>query len=334
MLRVAGESPRSFAVEIHHDYLEACGDASQLIAKAQIVLDEVKPDAVFVALSTLGVGIDEALLAACQVPSFAIQDFWGDVNLGIGTPADVYFVLDEFAAQVSRERWSVNAIPVGSPKHTRYQFLDVDLLRQETRYKLGVGSDRPIIGFFGQSSGIPGHEAAFSDLVGAVSDLESWPLFLLRDHLKFPDDRHAHMKLLIETGLTAVDVTNESSAEDWLAACDVVVTCFSTCALDHAYLSAYARHPIGTVMYALCNPEIQAFVRELCGFLVFPTVRQGLGKVAKNTASIKPLLELSLANREVAAYHAASKQLSTTASLQRIVDTVMEAIDASIRAPD
>jgi len=334
MLRDCGESPRLFPLEIQLDYLEPAGDFTELITEARTLLEEVKPDAVFVSVSSLGVGVDEALLAACQVPSFAIQDFWGDINLGIGTPADVYFVLDEFAAQVSHSRWGVKTIPVGSPKHTRYQSLDVDLLRQETRSNLGVLAGRPVIGFFGQSSRIPGHEKAFSDLATAVSNMENRPLFLLRDHGKFPDDRHAHMKLLNGIGVAAVDVTNESTAETWLAACDVVVTCFSTCALDHAYLSAYAREPVGTVIYALCNPEILAFVSEMFGFPIFPTVEQGLGKVANDPASIAPLLEASLMQQERSAYHAASKRLSIRASLAYIMDIVMEAVGSKMQTLD
>jgi len=328
LLRQAGEFPRMFVFANCSDHIEVGEDPTRLLEAAGRLLAEVRPDAVFVSLSSFGVGIDEALLAATHVPRFAMQDFWGDVNLGLGVPADIYFVIDDFAACITRERWGVTALPVGSPKHDRYRSLDIDRLRNETRSSLGVGANRAVIGFFGQSSDIPGHEAAFEDLAQAASVMVDRPLFLLRDHAKFPADR---IDKLIQLGLAAVDVTSKSTVETWLAACDVAVTCFSSAALDHAFLSAYSRNPIGTALYLLSNPEIQAFVAEVCGFPAFPTVEQGLGKVAKDPGSVAPLLESALWETERRAYHAASKRLSKALSLNRILDEVAREVGASAK---
>lgn len=327
MLEQSGEHPRSFTMSSGLDYLESGQDTAPLIAAAKGLLDQMRANAVIASLSSFGVGIDEALVASCEAPSFVMQDFWGDVNMGLGVPADTYFVIDEYAAQLSRSRWGVKAISVGSPKHSRYQFIDVDLLRRESRRSLGVSDGQPVIGFFGQSSRIPGHEAAFKDLARAIAKMECQPLFLLREHGKFANDRHAHLDFANAIGLTTVDVTGKSTAETWLAACDVVVTCFSSCAYDHAYLSAYSSEPIGTTLYLLCNPDIQASAVELCGFLEPPNVTQGLGKVARDPASIGPLLEQGLTTLERDRYHTASKRLPKGNSpLRAITNTVAQTL--------
>ena len=127
-------------------------------------------------------------------------------------------------------------------------------------------------------------------------------------------------------GVKTIDVTSDASPESLLAACDVAATCFSSSALDHAYLSAYAQHPIGTVLYLLTNKEIQSFVTEVCGFPVFPTVEQGLGKVANDSRSVASLLASAMEKKEREDYHLASKRLSREFSMKDVIDTVASEI--------
>ena len=327
MFQKLGESPRAFAFQDGRDHLQVGEVPTPLMDAARRLLEEARPDAVFTCLSTLGVGIDEALVAACQVPSFVMQDFWGDVNLGLGVPAGLYFVLDDYAARLTRERWGVDTVAVGSSKHSSYTALDVMALRHRARRSIAVSDDEKVIGYFGQSPDLPGQEAAFQDLVKAMGELKPQPLCLLREHPKFLDSRKEHVSLAHDAGLMVADVTGEPDVEGWLAACDVVTTHFSACALDHAYLSAYATRPIGTVLYLLSNQEIQEFAAEACGFPVFPTVDQGLGTVVKDTESIVPLLTSALREPERAAYFGASKGLQQWSNpCQAIVDTVFKTL--------
>jgi len=326
LLRQKGESGHAFVFANGCDHLKIDDDPNPLLDAARRLLRKTCPDAVCVCLSSLGVGIDEALLATTPVPSFAMQDFWGDVNLGLGVPASTYFVIDEYAARITHERWDVRTLVVGSPKHVNYKSLNVDKLRKDTRTYLGVHSDQRVIGFFGQSSHIPGHEMAFEDLARAASAMADRCIFLLRDHSKFPADRHKHIARLKELGGRSIDVTFEGFAETWLAACDAAVTCFSSSALDHAYLSAYAKHPIGTVIYLFNNEEIQTFFSEVSGFPVFPTVEQGLGKLANDYVSLVSLLASAMEKKERKAYHLASKRLSKDFSMKGIINTVASEI--------
>jgi len=88
-----------------------------LPALAARLLEQHQPDAVLVGLSGPGRGIDEALLAAARgrVPSWALQDFWGDVNNGFGAYADTYLVRDDTAARITRTRAPVNTLVSGLP---------------------------------------------------------------------------------------------------------------------------------------------------------------------------------------------------------------------------
>ena len=82
--------------------------------------------------------------------TFALQDYPGDANAIGGAHAGTYFVRDEAAARLTRERWGVAAIAVGSLRHAPYARLDVPRLRAETRARIGAAAGQAVLGFFAQ----------------------------------------------------------------------------------------------------------------------------------------------------------------------------------------
>ena len=333
LLRTQGESPIAFTFDDGRDCVQIGEDPSHLLDEARGLIESTRPDAVLVSLSTFGVGLDEALLAVAQGPTFAMQDFWGDANLGLGVAAGLYFALDEYAAHLTKDRWDLEALPVGSPKHMSYADLDVVKTRDKARRTLGADLDERIVGYFGQSPAIPGVEAAFRDLVGAVEILEPQPTVLLREHPKSQDVREQHAALLQERGLTVADVTGISFAESWLVACDVVTTTLSLCGLDHAYLSPYSPQPIGSVLYLMTNEEIRAYAQQSCGLPHLPTVNQGLGRVATEPARLAEQLEQALGSVERKSYFEASKRLGKADPCGTIIATVTSALaDSRVRS--
>ena len=326
MLRAGGESPTAFAFGGGRDCVPHGADPGPLIAEATRLIGRVRPDAVLVSLSTFGAGLDEALLATAEVPTFAMQDFWGDANLSLGVGAGLYFALDEFAVGLTKKRWGLDALSVGSPKHVEYAQLDVLKLRQKARGDLGAGGDTAVVGYFGQSPDVPGVESAFRDLVEAAGSLDPAPLLLMREHPKFPDARERHAAFARDRGLAVADVTGEPSAEPWLAACDVVTTSLSLCGLDHAYLSAYGPRPIGVAVYLMTNAEIRDHAQRTCGIPRLPIADQGLGLVATGPEQLVAQLERGLSLDERRAYFAASKRLGKTDPCEAVVSAVMSAV--------
>jgi len=290
------------------------------LQEAKGLLDRLQPDAVLTSLSSLGVGIDEALLATAEVPTFALQDFWGDVNLGLGVPADLYLVMDDFAAELSRKRWGVKALAVGAPKYTLYEHLDIMALRRETRGMLGAKPDDRVIGWFGQSPDIPGHEEVWQDFLRALTRVPGKPKLVLMEHPKSRHMRHQHVEMAATMGLTVVEATESRTTEDWLAACDLVVTVFSLCGLDHAFLSAYSPRPLGCVLYLATNEPVRRFIVELAGISQFPIIGQGIGGLVENPAEIAAAIRHLLTQDAVNDYHAKSKGLSARDPLAAIAD--------------
>ena len=255
-LRAAGETPLAFALAGGATHVPADGDTAELLHAARGLLARVEPDAIVAGISSLGVGLDEALLAcAGGRPTFGLQDYPGDANAIDGAFAGLYFVRDPDAARLTRERHGVPAMPVGSLRHAGYAALDVRRLRRETRARLGVPDDGAVVGFFAQPAEMPGQERCFADLVGALAGLEPRPRVLLRAHPKSPSVDAPHLAAAAAEGLEVHDATGLGEVEPWLAGCDLVTTCFSHCSMDYAFLSGASPEPLGTTLFILTAPE-------------------------------------------------------------------------------
>lgn len=322
MLRDAGVAVRPFSMADGRDHLEPGIDAEPLLRAARELMAEVRPRLVVVATSSFGVGVDEALLAVSEVPTLALQDFWGDVNLGLGRAAGLYLVLDPFAEALTRRRFGVDALAVGSPKHEAYAALEIPAMRQRMRREIELEEGERLLGWFGQSAELPGHERTFERLLEALAERRERPVLVLREHPKFPRLADAHLARARALGLRAIPATGRYGCEPWLAACDLVVTPYSLCGMDHAYLSRFSPRPLGTVLYLMIDRRMRSMMAEEIALERLPLIEQGLGEWLEDEQGLADALERGLDVDTISAYFACSKRLEG-ASLQRVEDILM-----------
>jgi len=320
ILTAGGAAPLRFALADGTTRVPTGGQVEPLLGATRRLLARLEPDVIVVGISSLGVGLDEALLAcAGRVPTFALQDYPGDANAISGKFAGLYFVRDDAAARLTRARHGVAALPVGSLRHSPYAALDIGELRSQTRARLAAG-DRSVVGFFGQPAEIPGQEQGFRDLVGALARRSPPVLVILREHPKSPELRAA----LESAGLAAVDATGLDPIEPWLAACDLVTTCFSHCAMDYAFLDAASAEPLGATLFLLTTLEARTFLRDQSGETLPDGVAQGLGEVAETAADVSRLLDALLTPEARRRYHDASRRLPRHVDVSRIVEALLD----------
>jgi hypothetical protein len=328
----AGPAPIPFMLADGMSHVPVGADTAPLLDEARRLVVRIQPDVIVTGISSLGVGVDEALLAVANGrPTFAVQDYPGDANAIDGAYAREYLVRDDDAARLTHARFGVTATPVGSLRHAGYAALDVPALRRRTREELGAG-DRAVVGFFGQPPEIPGHEAIFGHLVEALAHRKPAPIVVIREHPKARGTREAHVTALLREGVAVVG-GDEGAVESWLVACDVVTTPFSHCAMDFAFLSAASPEPIGAVLFLLTMPETWAFMREHSGIEVPDGVDAGLGAIARSAAEIPGLLDTLLGAEARHAYHAAALRLPRGGGLPAVVARVLEAAAESGAAP-
>jgi hypothetical protein len=325
VLDAAGERPIRFALPDGSVHVPPGGDPAALLDAAGRLIASAAPDVLLVGISSLGVGLDEGLLAcAAGRPTFALQDYPGDANAIAGAYAGTYLVRDALAARITRERFGAATIMVGSLRHAAYARLDVERLRAGTRARIGATTDRLVVGFFGQPPEIPGHEAAVAHLTDALARSPARPLVLLREHPKFPALRERHALALRRAGVAIYEAAG-GDVEPWLAACDVVTTGFSHCSMDYAFLDARSARPLGSVLFLLTTPEIRTFLQTYTGLERPDGVEAGLGLVAERPDEVGGLLARASTHAERLRFHEASRHLPREARVDVIADTLVEA---------
>ena len=269
-------------------------DDAALREQATTLLADHGPDAVVVGGAGPGPGIDEALLAVAATPTYAFQDYWGDVNLTLGRPAGTYFVLDEYAAGLTRQRVDARIRVVGSPKHAAYAGLDPIALRAGGRAAAGVRPGWFLAGIFGQALWPrAGYRRTCAALARALATMGGRARVVYRPHPKeSPEDAVAALGVFRAAGLDLA-VPPWRSTEQGLCACDLVITSYSTCGYDQMHLNRLAPVPLGVVVYVPFDPEIRSLA-SAAGGAPTPPLGGGLGVLVEAEAALAPALQAAL----------------------------------------
>ena len=252
--------------------------AGAVIEAARAVLDCVAPDALLVGLSGQGCGVDEALLhVAGAIPTYAMQDYWGDINQGWGALPGTYFVIDEEAARLTRGRTRARIVVIGSPRHSGELREDPSQVRDDARAKMGFAPDVPLVIFFGQPlHGLQGYRETLGRLAVAAGSALPGLQILYRSHPKEIAEECAASLRALRAGGVRVDPDPWSGLEASLCAADIACTCYSSCGLDHVFLSQASSRPLGTVLHLLFRPDVAEYFRSVTHLDDVPLSAQGL----------------------------------------------------------
>ncbi|CAM3025382.1 hypothetical protein [Legionella worsleiensis] len=249
----------SFESVPHIIATEPESEAGQILLDyAQKILNQIKPDILLCGLSTPGdAGIDEALIAVAKnkVPSVVMQDFWGEVNDFFGVCADYYFCLDHEAKRLTEERNNCEGLVIGSPRHSWYKSLNLNMLRNELREEAGLLHNQLVIGLFGQSlHHISGYKDTLVELLNLIYQVQPEAQIVYRQHPR-ESEEHALMTIeLLERSSVSFKLVNHRKVEHSLIMCDAVCSILSNCLYDASYLNFFSATPFITPI-AFCYKE-------------------------------------------------------------------------------
>ena len=240
--------------------------ARRLHRKAKSILEKNTPDAILVGLSGPDAGIDEALLLQAldsRLPTYAIQDFWGDVNLTFGQPADTYFVIDNSAREMTRNRVNSEAIVVGSLKHSKYTALDLKNLRSEFVEKSSCQASRQIITFCGQPLWhIDSYQETFDTLADIASEIAGEATLIYSPHPK-ETRAEASSALNILKNRHGNSILNESFSNELLFAnSDLLCSCCSLACFDQVIMNRLSPYPLGIAAFIFLDQKILTWYKS------------------------------------------------------------------------
>ena len=325
-MRAAGLEVEAFAAPPLHRWDE--DGVSALRRSAEGCLERLRPDALLVGLSGPSFGVDEALLAAFEPSrSYAMQDFWGDMNLALGRSAGTYFVLDEVAARKTRERGARRAVAVGSPKHAAKLGLDIQGLRRERRASLGIEGSRAFVLFAGQPLWqLAGYGRTLAATGRALATQLPTAIIAYRPHPTETGEQSAEAaRLLAEAGLP-VKVDEAVELEASLAACDILLTSFSTVTYDHALLNRQSTLPLASALVLLFELEVDDCYRRQSSLDEVPLHDLGLTGLVRSADRLAPALReaQSMSERERAWHCAKTNIPDPRGASERIIETILD----------
>lgn len=334
ILTVAG-LPVNEVVSAPHQ-LPLSPHVASVLREARQIRDRERPDAVLVGLSHAAeVGIDEALLAQCSgCRTYAMQDFWGDVNQALSVTAQKYFVIDSEAEELTQRRHDVETSVVGSPKHANYPSLDVVALRNKLRESLGIGANHLIFGFFGQNLlEFDGYRKTIHAFARSMTQHFTNASTMYRPHPREDaTDALTTRQLFAEAGVDVLLAPPKYDVTTCLAACDVVLSVFSTCGYDALFLNRYAPTPLNTTVYLLFDPELQLYFRSVTGLDWLPPAHHGVAIAVDSELELTPALRSAT---EKTRRYSIWKQLNDyLADPTRSCHLILESIRADFENPD
>lgn len=298
----ADDTAHTFLKEVHaatrrgmisHVIAPTASDRDRLVTAAAELIGWESPDAILVGVSHQNeAGIDEALLSAAgDIPTFAMQDYWGDANPALGKLAKVYFTIDDEAAAITFARHGATSISVGSPKHESYAALEPLAVRASWR-NANCNDGAFVVGVFGQDLlRFEGYRRTLRVLASSVRRTFGDPLVIYRPHPRESDhSRSESLRILSSEGLPVL-YADHGVTEHWLMISDLVVSAFSSCNYDAGFLSRFSPAPVAGAAYLLIGSDVREYYAEVSALHVPPPVSLGISALAYEESELRAILE-------------------------------------------
>ncbi len=273
-------------------------------------------------------GLEKFILWAAKssnVQSIVMQDFWGDITNYDCCP-DHYFVIDNLAAKITRQRVGASIHVVGSPKHARYKELDFEQLRENGRRLVSASLTTKLITFFGQDLlFLEGYKKVLQDVGAVVCEIEE-AMFVYKPH---PREKQASIEatlgILRDVGANPI-LLKDAAPELVTASSDLVLSCFSTIALDAAYMMSSSKATAVSIVCCDYPEDVSSYWRPATGLSEFPLVSEGLALAAQDIETLRDSIQKGLNDSE------RERQQRQSQSIFGVQGTSVDQAFAAIRA--
>ena len=250
--------------ETHHQKDEFYSNIAALF-------DEFDPDCVLTGISgPENYGIDEILLniggRRKKVKTFSVQSYWGDINNSLGVIADIVFVLDSFAEEVTLKRCqNCRTVIVGSLSDNSY--INIEEVRKKIRekYLKGRKKNLKVVGLFGQPLfKYKWYQDTILDFIKSMSKVKDSLIVVYRPHPK--DDKKSTDWVISNLKAHSLDclLAKDDDILTILSGTDMAVSLFSTVGYDLQKLLSKAKYPFSLPVYLFYNSKFKLWFKKFC----------------------------------------------------------------------
>jgi hypothetical protein len=249
-----------------------------------IVIDtfnEFHPDCILTGISGPDdYGVDEIALSISKryknIKTFSIQSYWGDINISLGSLADVIFVMDEFAKDATLLRSDRCDIVITGPLQSkRFNEINIDQERAVFRDEYNV-DNVPIVGLFGQPLfEYKWYKSTMTLFIETLKQIDMPMMVAYKPHPK--EDKASTqwiMNVMAKSGLNFF-VINDKEALKILTGTDIAVSVFSTIGYDLQNLLLRSKVAFSIPFYLFFDDKCREWFREYCLLEEIPMSKYG-----------------------------------------------------------
>jgi len=283
---------------------EESKSAYLLLKEAQKIIEKYQPDAIITGLSGPKIGIDEALVKISKglIPSYLLQDFWGECNTYFEVYADTFFVIDAIAEKESKRKFNVHSIVSGMPKYDAYQLLCSQDRKEQSTQR---------VTFFGQPLWeYNGYKETLESFLISIKKIDKVELYY-RPHPSEEKNSYKNILELSKSTEVTIKLDREISPEVSMIKSYAVFSLFSLTCYDYVCLNSLREDPLGMACYLQFNHEILAEFQNELKSSFFTKVFPDFGLIINREEDLEKMWSKLLDDNYIQKYHQNQKKYST-----------------------
>ena len=263
------------------------------------VLASFQPDMLLTGISGPDFGVDEIALKLCQgnaTKTYSVQSYWGDLNCKFGITADTVFVIDQFAAELTRQRYpSVKTVITGPFQTKNYAAFDALDARMAFREGLGLHRQKIIVGFFGQPLfEYQWYKDTLSFFADTFAKEHEDTHLLFKPHPKETSESIAWFSEKLSTSVVEFTISRQADVLTVLSGIDLAVSLFSTIGYNLQNLVAQSEGLAAVPMYLFYEKQCRNWYKQYCGLEKIPMTYDEMAIVVEASDELSAMMARGL----------------------------------------
>ena len=260
----------------------------------------LKPDIILTGISGPDFGIDEICIQISKelnfFNTFSLQSYWGDINPNFKEKANNYFVIDEYAAEITKKRSpEANIYITGNQQYKKWISHNWKKSRETFRNKYKIDENKRIISFFSQ----PLFKYKFYwetifKFLDIISKEYKDYLLIIKAH---PKDVDSFQNKLSES-CKSLEINylflKDENILEVISASDITVSLYSTVCYTAQIMLSQASYPFTIPVYLFFNRDLKDYYKKTCFLDNIPLSDNKKSILINSVQTIKESLVMSL----------------------------------------
>ncbi len=259
-----------------------------------------KPNLILTGISGPDYGVDEICIQLSKElnlrNTFSLQSYWGDINTHFKEKPNNFFVIDKYAADITRERSPQSKIFITGNQQSK-NWIDHNWVesRKNFKDKFGLDENKKIITFFSQP--LCRYSFYWDTIINFLcilsKEFKEYTL-IVKAHPKDENTFESKISQLCNSLNIDFIFLKEENILELISASNLTVSLYSTACYTSQIMLSKSIKPFTIPVYLFFNEEFKKFYRKTCFFYEIPMSNKNKSVIINSVDNIEKLLKLSL----------------------------------------